>query len=363
MTFSWATACSGRRPPLPRGQSPGRPRPHRHRFQRLSPVRRAGCPLPGKRGLCRVGVRLPRRGGAETPGHHRPDLRQAGGGEPHPQRPAGGPGRGRDGRHGPALPPPPGCGASISFRSPPPCWPRLTPRWAGKPAWISPRERTWWAPFGSPPGCWPISPSWTACLPPFSPTAWPKSSRPAASWIRSCSPPWKPGTPCPPPGERPPSCRAIAIKQGVVERDETETGERKLLNFGHTLGPRAGNLLPLHRPDPRPGRRPGHGGHHRRLRTDGPHRPRHPGSPAACAGGLWPAGKRPAAPADYLPAVAMDKKRTGAAIDLVLLRSIGDAFIHRLPLSELPAFWAADTTKGVPPCPSPSSLPPSSGEP
>lgn len=37
--------------------------------------------------------------------------------------------------------------------------------------------------------------------------------------------------------------RAIAIKQGVVERDETETGERKLLNFGHTLGPRAGNLL------------------------------------------------------------------------------------------------------------------------
>ena len=29
---------------------------------------------------------------------------------------------------------------------------------------------------------------------------------------------------------------------------------------------------------------------------------------------------------------------TGAAIDLVLLRSIGDAFIHRLPLSELPAF-------------------------
>lgn len=90
--------------------------------------------------------------------------------------------------------------------------------------------------------------------------------------------------------------RAIAIKQGVVERDETETGERKLLNFGHTLGPRAGNLLPLHRPDPRPGRRPGHGGHHRRLRTDGPHRPRHPGSPAACAGGLRPAGKRPGGP-------------------------------------------------------------------
>lgn len=33
-----------------------------------------------------------------------------------------------------------------------------------------------------------------------------------------------------------------------------------------------------------------------------------------------------AAPADYLPAVAMDKKRTGAAIDLVLLRHWGRVY-------------------------------------
>ena len=29
--------------------------------------------------------------------------------------------------------------------------------------------------------------------------------------------------------------RAVAIKKGVVERDERESGERKILNFGHTL--------------------------------------------------------------------------------------------------------------------------------
>ncbi len=29
--------------------------------------------------------------------------------------------------------------------------------------------------------------------------------------------------------------RAVSIKKGVVERDERETGERKVLNFGHTL--------------------------------------------------------------------------------------------------------------------------------
>lgn len=30
--------------------------------------------------------------------------------------------------------------------------------------------------------------------------------------------------------------RAVKIKAGVVERDEKETGERRLLNFGHTIG-------------------------------------------------------------------------------------------------------------------------------
>ena len=32
------------------------------------------------------------------------------------------------------------------------------------------------------------------------------------------------------------TARSVAIKSGVVERDERESGERMLLNFGHTLG-------------------------------------------------------------------------------------------------------------------------------
>ena len=132
--------------------------------------------------------------------------------------------------------------------------------------------------------------------------------------------------------------RAVDIKRRVVESDEREAGERRLLNFGHTLG----HALETY--------------YHYTGLTHG--RAVALGMAAITAAsertGLTAPGtldrllpvleayglpvSDPAAPADYLPAVAMDKKRTGAAIDLVLLRSIGDAFIHRLPLSELPAF-------------------------
>lgn len=132
--------------------------------------------------------------------------------------------------------------------------------------------------------------------------------------------------------------RAIAIKQGVVERDETETGERKLLNFGHTLGHALETYY--HYTGLTHGRAVALG---MAAITAASERTglTAPGTldrllPVLEAYGLPVSDK--AAPADYLPAVAMDKKRTGAAIDLVLLRSIGDAFIHRLPLSELPAF-------------------------
>ena len=30
--------------------------------------------------------------------------------------------------------------------------------------------------------------------------------------------------------------RSLLIKKGIVERDEKESGERKILNFGHTVG-------------------------------------------------------------------------------------------------------------------------------
>ncbi len=137
--------------------------------------------------------------------------------------------------------------------------------------------------------------------------------------------------------------RAIAVKQGVVERDETEQGERKLLNFGHTLGhalekyyqytgishgravavgmveiTRASERLGLTRP-----------GTLERL------------LPVLAAYGL-PVSD-PADPAAYLAGVALDKKRTGGSIDLVLLKTIGESFVHRIPLADLPAFLAGES--------------------
>lgn len=134
--------------------------------------------------------------------------------------------------------------------------------------------------------------------------------------------------------------RAIAVKQGVVERDETEQGERRLLNFGHTLGHAlekyyhytgishgcavAVGMVEITRAAERRG-----------LTA--------PGTldrllPVLQAYGLPTAD--PAPLSAYLGGTALDKKRSGESIDLVLLRTIGESFVHRIPLAELPAFFA-----------------------
>ena len=41
---------------------------------------------------------------------------------------------------------------------------------------------------------------------------------------------------------------------------------------------------------------------------------------------------------DYLPGVALDKKRSGTDIDLALLKTIGESFIYRLPVALLGGF-------------------------
>lgn len=132
--------------------------------------------------------------------------------------------------------------------------------------------------------------------------------------------------------------RAIAIKQGVVERDETETGERKLLNFGHTLGHalekyyRYAGLT--------------HGcavavGMMSITEASERHGLTAPGSAARLGRLLETYGlprRDKASPADFLPGAALDKKRTGADIDLALLRAIGESFVHRIPLAGLADF-------------------------
>lgn len=134
--------------------------------------------------------------------------------------------------------------------------------------------------------------------------------------------------------------RCIDCKRGVVERDEREAGERKLLNFGHTLGHALERYYHYEGPT------------HGCAVAVGMARI----TAASEARGLTVPGtgerllrvlKRCGLPADdpannaaLLPGVSMDKKRDGVSIDLVILREIGGACVYRLPLASLAAFLA-----------------------
>ncbi len=131
----------------------------------------------------------------------------------------------------------------------------------------------------------------------------------------------------------------ILIKRDVVEHDEREKGERMLLNFGHTLGHAIEKCL--HFQGISHGAAVAVG---MKLITE-----------AAERQGLSPTGtsariaaltkkyglptESPVPLADAVRAAQNDKKRAGGDIRLVLLKSIGDAFLYRLPVTGLPAFF------------------------
>ena len=126
-----------------------------------------------------------------------------------------------------------------------------------------------------------------------------------------------------------------AIKRSVVEQDERDTGERMLLNFGHTLG-HAYELA----------------GHY----TEWSHG-------AAVAAGMCAAARLgvrlgvtpaelperleealsalglptaiPCTAEDYAAAVGLDKKGAGEDISVILLERMGRAVPHRMPKSRL----------------------------
>lgn len=133
--------------------------------------------------------------------------------------------------------------------------------------------------------------------------------------------------------------RCVSIKRDVVEQDERECGERKLLNFGHTFG----HALEQY--------------YHYQALTHG--QAVAVGSvcvtTAAQRLGLTENGTAARvasvcekyglptwdpAPVDALiDGMAHDKKRTGDHIDLVLIRRIGDGFVHRVELPTLADFF------------------------
>lgn len=132
--------------------------------------------------------------------------------------------------------------------------------------------------------------------------------------------------------------RAVAIKRDVVQLDETEQGLRRLLNFGHTLG----HALETHyhyetlshgcavaigsamitRASERQGlTAPGTADRLERV---------------LAAYGLPTADEAPLSA--WLHHAGQDKKRRGGDLSLVLLRDVGEAFVHTLPWDAVPAF-------------------------
>ena len=128
--------------------------------------------------------------------------------------------------------------------------------------------------------------------------------------------------------------RCVAYKAGVVERDETEQGERKLLNLGHTVGHAiekcsgfciphghavAAGLAVMARAAERLGW------------TQEPIA----GRIAAClAKNDLPTGTDFSAQ-DLARAALSDKKRAGDTITIVVPRRIGTCQLHKLPVAEL----------------------------
>lgn len=134
----------------------------------------------------------------------------------------------------------------------------------------------------------------------------------------------------------------VDIKRQVVEQDEKEKGERMLLNFGHTLG----HALEKHYGFTQltHGEAVGIGmvliaaaGEANGLTVPGT---------AKRIGDVLRSLQLPTRDNAPLPALLTaahaDKKRGGDAIHLVLLHTIGDAFLHRVKEKDLSAFFRCE---------------------
>lgn len=127
---------------------------------------------------------------------------------------------------------------------------------------------------------------------------------------------------------------ALRVKARVVEADESEKGERRALNFGHTLG---------HALEALEGMRHGEGVSVGMVFA----------ARLSESRGLLPAGgaerielllarlglpvRRAGDPARWLEAMGKDKKRAGKAIQMALLKSVGECVIAPVELRELEA--------------------------
>lgn len=134
------------------------------------------------------------------------------------------------------------------------------------------------------------------------------------------------------------TARSVAIKSGVVERDERESGERMLLNFGHTLGHAIEKCCDFTKYAH--GEAVGIGmlmmaraGEAAGLTASGTaHRIeavlQKCGMPISCE----------FTPEEICAAAMLDKKRRGEKMNIVLLHDIGDSFVYQIKCADLLGF-------------------------
>jgi 3-dehydroquinate synthase len=142
-------------------------------------------------------------------------------------------------------------------------------------------------------------------------------------------------------------CECCRIKAEIVERDERDFGDRMLLNFGHTLGHAIERQGRFERH--RHGEAVAFGmvlaasaGEAMGLSA--------PGVAEELRLALAKHGLDTECPYDVsalLPSLSADKKSSGDGVRMVMLRRIGDAFIHRASFSEIgKALAAAGRARG-----------------
>lgn len=132
----------------------------------------------------------------------------------------------------------------------------------------------------------------------------------------------------------------IDIKRQMVENDEFDTGERMLLNFGHTFGHAMEKLYKFEKLTH--GEAVGIGmvmmaraGESKGITALGT------AEKIRLALQKYNLPTSDSLPLDQIVgATSVDKKSTGGQLNLVLLRKIGDAFVYRIDRSEMAAFTA-----------------------
>jgi 3-dehydroquinate synthase len=125
---------------------------------------------------------------------------------------------------------------------------------------------------------------------------------------------------------------ALRIKAAVVESDERESGARRVLNFGHTLGHALEAVAGLaHGEAVAAGMAFAAGLSVRKGLLTGPERDRI----AGLLGRLGLPTAVAAPPAALVDAVRKDKKRTGGTVHFVFLEAIGRPLVREIPLAEL----------------------------